>query len=74
MIDAPPDRANPFTDRRARLRRARLILQSLGRTFENAKPWIDLSDYPENWPALAHRRADARAAFEPAPVREYEAA
>jgi hypothetical protein len=74
MIDAPPDRANPFTDRRARLRRARLILQSLGRTFENAKPWIDLSDYPENWPALARRRADARAAFEPAPVREYEAA
>jgi hypothetical protein len=74
MIDAPPDRANPFTDRRARLRRARLILQSLGRTFENATPWIDLSDNPENWPALAHRRADARAAFEPAPVREYEAA
>jgi hypothetical protein len=73
MIDAPPDRANPFTDRRARLRRARLILQSLGRSFENTKPWIDLSDYPENWPALA-RKPQARPEPEPARIREYEAA
>ena len=73
MIAAPPDRANPFIDRRARMRRARLILQSLGRTFENARPWIDLSDYPENWPALA-RKPQARPEPEPARIREYEAA
>lgn len=59
MIDAKPDKANPFTDRRARLKRARLILQSLGRKFETNKPWIDLSDYPENWPALSRRYARA---------------
>jgi hypothetical protein len=67
MIDAKPDRANPFTDRRARMRRARLILQSLGRKFDGAKPWIDLSDYPENWPELA-RKPQAT----PAPVRTRE--
>lgn len=74
MLDAKPDRANPFINRRARLHRARLILQSLGRKFENARPWIDLSDYPNNWPALARRRADARAAFAPAPYRVLEPA
>ncbi|MEO6552499.1 MAG: hypothetical protein ABIO26_08085 [Croceibacterium sp.] len=52
MADAKPDRANPFTDRHARTRRARLIMQSLGRTFDRA-PRIDLSQYPENWPELA---------------------
>ena len=51
MVAARPDKANPFTDRRARLHRARLILQSLGRTFER-EPQIDLSQYPNNWPEL----------------------
>ena len=71
MIDAKPDRANPFTDRKARMRRARLILQSLGRRFDGAKPWIDLSDYPENWPELA-RKPQAPAA--PVYTRELEPA
>jgi hypothetical protein len=59
MVNAKPDRANPFTDRRQRMHRARLILQSLGRTFEH-EPRIDLSQYPNNWPELArqyHRAA-----------------
>ncbi len=56
MLDAPPDKANPFRSRRARLKRARLILQSIGRRFERADPWIDLSDYPHVWPELARRR------------------
>jgi len=55
MIEARPDKANPFTDRRARLHRARLIMQSLGRTFDRA-PLIDLSQYPNNWPELARPR------------------
>lgn len=71
MIEAKPDRANPFTDRKARMRRARLILQSLGRKFDGAKPWIDLSDYPENWPELA-RKPQAPAA--PVYTRELEPA
>ncbi|MGX7894877.1 hypothetical protein [Tsuneonella sp. HG222] len=53
MVAARPDRANPFTSYKARVHRARLILQSLGRKFENSRPWIDLSEYPRNWPALA---------------------
>ncbi|WP_374405168.1 hypothetical protein [Pelagerythrobacter sp.] len=56
MIEAEPDRANPFRSGKARARRARLILQSLGRTFENVKPRFDLSQYTRNWPALAGRR------------------
>jgi hypothetical protein len=56
MIDARPDRANPFTNRRARLRRARLILQSLDRDFGDTKPWIDLSQYPQNWPELSRNQ------------------
>jgi hypothetical protein len=71
MINAKPDRANPFTDRKARMRRARLILQSLGRRFDGTKPWIDLSDYPENWPELA-RKPYAPAA--PVYTRELEPA
>ena len=59
MIAARPDRANPFTDRGARTRRARLILQSLGRDFGDTEPWIDLSQYPNNWPELAHKRSAA---------------
>jgi len=55
MIAAKPDRANPFRSTKARARRARLILQSLGRKFENARPRIDLSEYTANWPALARR-------------------
>jgi hypothetical protein len=71
MIDAKPDRANPFTDRRARMRRARLILQSLGRKFDGTKPWIDLSDYLENWPELARQ---PQAASTPVRTRELEPA
>jgi hypothetical protein len=59
MIAARPDRANPFTDRGARTRRARLILQSLGRDFGGNEPWIDLSQYPNNWPELANKRSAA---------------
>ena len=59
MIAAKPDRANPFTDRGARTRRARLILQSLGRDFGETEPWIDLSQYPNNWPELANKRSVA---------------
>lgn len=55
MIAAEPDRANPFRSTKARARRARLILQSLGRKFENVRPRIDLSEYTANWPALARR-------------------
>lgn len=72
MVDAPPDRANPFTDRRARLKRARLILQSLGRRFGDAKPWIDLRDYPENWPEFARSTPDARP--EPMRTRQFQPA
>ena len=56
MIAAEPDRANPFRSTKARAKRARLIMQSLGRTFENAKPRFDLSQYTRNWPALAGNR------------------
>ena len=59
MVDARPDRANPFTDRKARMKRARLIMQSIGRDFGDADPWIDLSQYPNNWPELAHKRSAA---------------
>ncbi|OYW46543.1 MAG: hypothetical protein B7Z08_07025 [Sphingomonadales bacterium 32-68-7] len=55
MVAAKPDRANPFTSPMQRHRRAKLILQSLGRDFGDAKPWIDLSQYPQNWPGLAQR-------------------
>jgi hypothetical protein len=51
MVNAKPDKANPFSDRRARMHRARLIMQSLGTTFDR-EPWIDLSQYPNNWPEL----------------------
>ena len=59
MVAAKPDRANPFTDGRARTKRARLILQSLGRDFGDSKPWIDLSQYPNNWPELARHKSVA---------------
>ena len=51
MVDARPDKANPFTDRHARMGRARLIMQSLGVTFDR-EPRIDFSQYPNNWPKL----------------------
>jgi hypothetical protein len=54
MVAARPDKANPFTDRRQRLRRARLIMQSLGHTFDR-EPLIDLSQYPNNWPEVARQ-------------------
>ena len=59
MIAARPDRANPFTDRGARTKRARLMLQSLGRDFGESEPWIDLSQYPNNWPEFARKRSVA---------------
>lgn len=59
MIEARPDKANPFRNRKSRTKRARLILQSLGRKFEDADPWIDLSQYPNNWPELARRYSQA---------------
>lgn len=58
MIAARPDRANPFHAPRARARRARLIMQSLGHRFDRPT-WIDLSQYPRNWPELAGERASA---------------
>lgn len=54
MVAAQPDRANPFVSPKARVRRARLIIQSLDRTFDR-EPAIDLSQYPNNWPELARR-------------------
>ncbi len=54
MVAARPDRANPFRSPIQRRHRAKLILQSLGRTFDR-EPWIDLSQYPQNWPELARR-------------------
>ena len=59
LVDAHPDRANPFTDRKARMKRARLIMQSIGRDFGDTEPWIDLSQYPHNWPELLQRSAAA---------------
>jgi hypothetical protein len=55
MIAARPDRANPFTSPVQRRKRARLILQSLGREFGDQEPRIDLSQYSANWPELARR-------------------
>ena len=56
MVAAKPDRANPFRSRKARLRRARLILQSLGRKFAGREPRIDFSQYANNWPAQARKQ------------------
>lgn len=58
MVAARPDKANPFTDRRQRAKRARLIMQSLGVTFDH-EPRIDLSQYPNNWPELQGPRYEA---------------
>ncbi len=55
MTEAKPDRANPFTARKARRHRAKLILASLGRRFADGPPKMDLSQYPNNWPELAQR-------------------
>jgi hypothetical protein len=51
MVNARPDKANPFTDRRQRMKRARLIMQSLGVTFDR-EPRLDHSPYPHNRPEL----------------------
>lgn len=53
LIAAKPDRANPFKAPKARARRARLIMQSLGRKFDEASPRFDLSQYSYLWPNLA---------------------
>lgn len=52
LVAAEPDKANPFTGLRARARRAKLIMQSLGQDFRDRKPRIDLSEYTNRWPAL----------------------
>lgn len=52
MIEAEPDRANPFVSHKARAKRARLILQSIGTRFTDRKPGIDLSQYTNVWPEL----------------------
>lgn len=52
MIAARPDRANPFRSPRARAKRARLIMQSIGTHFTSRKPRIDLSQYTNIWPEL----------------------
>lgn len=52
LVAAKPDRANPFTSTRARARRAKLIIQSLGSDFSKRKPRIDLSQYTNRWPEL----------------------
>jgi hypothetical protein len=56
MVAARPDRANPFRSPIQRRKRAKLILQSLGADFSDRDPWIDLSQYPQNWPELAARK------------------
>jgi hypothetical protein len=59
MVEAKPDRANPFISPIQRRKRARLIMQCIGKTFDHP-PRIDLSQYPENWPELQTMRyADA---------------
>ncbi|GGA06300.1 hypothetical protein GCM10010923_15160 [Blastomonas marina] len=52
MVQAKPDRANPFRSPKARAKRARLILQSIGQSFRDRKPRIDLSQYTNVWPEL----------------------
>ena len=52
MVNARPDRANPFTSPKARVKRARLIMQSIGTSFRDRKPLIDLSQYTNIWPEL----------------------
>ncbi|KRA83751.1 hypothetical protein [Altererythrobacter sp. Root672] len=59
MVAAKPDRANPFASNKARMKRARLILQSLGRDFTDVDPWIDLSQYSANWPELSRSKTVA---------------
>lgn len=59
MVAARPDRANPFVSPKARLKRARLILQSLGRDFGDREPWIDFTQYPGNWSSAANRTSAA---------------
>lgn len=61
MVAARPDRANPFRSPKARFRRARLIMQSLGQDFRDREPNIDLSDYPQQWPEVARRKYAAAA-------------
>ena len=59
MVAAQPDRANPFRTPKARRHRAKLIMQSIGRTFATGKSRIDFSQYPMNWPELAASRTVA---------------
>lgn len=59
LAAARPDRANPFRSHKARLHRAKLIEQSIGRTFPGGRSRIDLSQYPMNWPELSSSRPAA---------------
>lgn len=59
LAAAKPDRANPFRSHKARLHRAKLIEQSIGRTFPGGRSRIDLSQYPLNWPELSSSRPAA---------------
>lgn len=52
LASAKPDKANPFTSRKARVKRARMIVNALGMNFAQRKPRIDLSEYTNRWPAL----------------------
>lgn len=49
MVEAEPDRVNPFQSRKARRKRARLILQSLHRRFEDARPNFDIAKFRRDW-------------------------
>ena len=42
LVAAQPDRANPFRSPKARFKRARLIMQSLGQSFADRDPQIGL--------------------------------
>jgi len=51
-VSVAQDRASPFASHKARAKRARLILQSIGTRFTDRKPGIDLSQYANVWPEL----------------------
>jgi len=51
MVDAPPDAANPFTSRKGRMRRARLILQRREHAQTEGKPFDWRTYKPTTTPA-----------------------
>jgi hypothetical protein len=52
MVDAPPDAANPFTTRKARMHRARLILQSRKQALRDQA--VETFDWRTYRPSLTH--------------------